>query len=209
LSGGERSRLALVRLLFELYNLLLLDEPTNHLDMRSKEILKRALLKYDGTLIIVSHDRDFLDGLVSKVYEFRNHIIRQHIGGIYDWLEKKDAGREQERFRQQAEEAVPHIREEDSSSNGKIRHLERKEYFRRLKKLEKEVAGHEERISLLESELNNMDAMMSNPDPPPGEDFYDRYRQLRESVSKEMSRWEEAHHNLEQYIEDNRKFTEG
>ena len=89
LSGGERSRLALVRLLLEPCNLLVLDEPTNHLDMRSKDILKQALLKYDGTLIVVSHDRDFLDGLVSKVYEFRHNRIREHLGGIYDFLRKK------------------------------------------------------------------------------------------------------------------------
>ncbi|MCK7531751.1 MAG: ATP-binding cassette domain-containing protein [Marinilabiliales bacterium] len=89
LSGGERSRLALVRLLLEPLNLLVLDEPTNHLDMRSKDILKQALIKYDGTLIVVSHDRDFLDGLVTKVYEFRHNRIKENIGGIYDFLRKK------------------------------------------------------------------------------------------------------------------------
>ena len=89
LSGGERSRLSLVRLLMEPYNLLVLDEPTNHLDMRSKDILKQALMKYDGTLIVVSHDRDFLDGIIEKVYEFRNKTIKEHIGGIYDFLRKK------------------------------------------------------------------------------------------------------------------------
>ncbi len=87
LSGGERSRLAMARLLFEPCNLLVLDEPTNHLDMRSKDILKKALLNYDGTLIAVSHDREFLDGLVTKVFEFRNHKIREHLGGIYEFLE--------------------------------------------------------------------------------------------------------------------------
>ncbi len=89
LSGGEKSRLALVRLLLEPFNLLVLDEPTNHLDMRSKDILKQALIKYDGTLIVVSHDRDFLDGLVTKVFEFRHNRIKEHIGGIYDFLRKK------------------------------------------------------------------------------------------------------------------------
>ena len=89
LSGGEKSRLALAKLLLEPYNLLVLDEPTNHLDMRSKDILKNALLKYDGTLILVSHDRQFLDGLINVVYEFRDQKIRQHIGGIYDFLKRR------------------------------------------------------------------------------------------------------------------------
>jgi len=201
LSGGERSRLALVKLLLEPYNLLLLDEPTNHLDMRSKEILKRALLKYDGTLIIVSHDRDFLDGLVTKVYEFRNHRIKQHIGGIYEWLRKKDAEGVLNIKRADFTAATTENSSEEAESHGKIRHHERKENFRKLKRLEKEVAGLEDKISRLETELKEMDRVLDNPDTPPGDDFYDKYMQLRESISEEMIRWEEAHNELERFIE--------
>ena len=119
LSGGERSRLAIVQLLLEPYNLLLLDEPTNHLDIRSKEILKKALIKFDGTLIVVSHDRDFLDGLVNKVFEFRNKKIRTHLGGIAEFLrsrkieslrelEKKDtSGRQRPRTERGCRAALP------------------------------------------------------------------------------------------------------
>ncbi|MFO7575056.1 MAG: ABC-F family ATP-binding cassette domain-containing protein [Bacteroidales bacterium] len=209
LSGGERSRLALVKLLLEPYNLLLLDEPTNHLDMRSKEILKRALLKYDGTMIIVSHDRDFLDGLVTKVYEFRNHKIKQHIGGIYDWLRKKDAEGGFNTIRPEAKAAKALNSNEDAESEGKIRHLERKEYFRKLKRLEKEVAGLEDNISHLESELKEMDGVLNKPDPTPGEDFYDKYRHIRELISAGMTKWEKAHHELERFIEENSKYADG
>jgi ATP-binding cassette subfamily F protein 3 len=209
LSGGERSRLALVKLLLEPYNLLLLDEPTNHLDMRSKEILKRALLKYDGTLIIVSHDRDFLDGLVTKVYEFRNNRIKQHIGGIYDWLKKKEAEDMVGILRPGAKAAAPLYTAEEPESQGKMRHLERKEYFRKLKKLEKEVAGLEDNISHLESQLKEMDRVLNDANSPPGEDFYDRYRQIRDLISAGMMRWEKAHQELEQFIEGNSKFADG
>ena len=167
LSGGERSRLALVKLLLEPYNLLLLDEPTNHLDMRSKEILKQALLKYDGTLIIVSHDRDFLDELVTSVYEFRGRKIKQHIGGIYDYLRKKDTENASEAIiikretQLLAEEAQP-----TSASQGKTRHLERKELARNQKRLEKRIAESEERINTIESELKKMDEVLRNPVPP-------------------------------------------
>ena len=204
LSGGERSRLALVKLLLEPYNLLLLDEPTNHLDMRSKEILKQALLKYDGTLIIVSHDRDFLDGLVTIVYEFRGRKIKQHIGGIYDYLRKKDTENASEAIiikresQLLAEEAQPL-----SSSQGKTKHLERKELARNQKRLEKRIAESEERINTIESELKKMDEVLRNPVPPPGDDFFHRYRELKEKLAREMTSWEEVHNELESFMSDN------
>jgi len=121
LSGGERSRLAMVKLLLEPYNLLLLDEPTNHLDIRSKDILKQALAKYDGTLILVSHDRDFLDGLVEKVYEFRDRNIREHIGGIYDFLKKKNIDTLQELNRRKVSPPAPKASPREGSRKRKIR----------------------------------------------------------------------------------------
>lgn len=198
LSGGERSRLALIKLLLRPYNLILLDEPTNHLDMRSKQILKQALLKYDGTLVVISHDRDFLDGLVSKIYEFRNHRIWQHIGGIYDYLEKKDRQLTvktktvtvKSGLQGTVAEAVP---------AGKIRQLEKKEYSRNLKKLEKAVTMHEEKISALEKELETMNQMLQNPVLSPGEEFFTIYRETNEQISREMDAWEKAHRDLENF----------
>lgn len=208
LSGGERSRLALVKLLLEPYNLLLLDEPTNHLDMRSKEILKRALLKFDGTLVIISHDRDFLDGLVTKVYEFRNHRIRQHIGGIYDWLRKRDKEEATGKISpvSVAQSQVSSLKEPES--NARNRHHERKEFLRQLKRLEKEVAMHEEKISKLESELKEMDRLLDNPDPAHGEEFYDKYRQISEAISAGLAAWERAHDDLGRFMEENRKYSD-
>ncbi|MDX9929578.1 MAG: ABC-F family ATP-binding cassette domain-containing protein [Bacteroidales bacterium] len=203
LSGGERSRLALIKLLLEPFNLLLLDEPTNHLDLRSKEILKKALLNFDGTLIIVSHDRDFLDGLVTKVYEFRNRKILQHIGGIYDFLEKKDREKlnmtteSSKRISQSSGDSTP------QAPAGKMIRKERKEYSRSLRKLEKAVTMCEERISALELETGRMDEVLRNPVPPPGEEFFARYRELRETLAKEMETWEKSHNDLETLLNDN------
>src|SRR5665811_758551 len=134
LSGGERARLALVKLLLEPTNLLVLDEPTNHLDMRSKDILKQALIRYDGTLIVVSHDRDFLDGIVGKVYEFKHNKIKENIGGIYDFLRKKKIEnlKEIERKDKIKNESV----QENVSSN-KQKYLNKKEYERNLRKMRK------------------------------------------------------------------------
>ncbi|MBM3420455.1 MAG: ABC-F family ATP-binding cassette domain-containing protein [Bacteroidetes bacterium] len=202
LSGGERSRLALVKLLLEPYNLLLLDEPTNHLDMRSKEILKRALLKYDGTLVVVSHDRDFLDGLVTKVYEFRDRKIRQHIGGIYDFLEKRD--RENSRSPGKLQVMTPAESQTDlMQTAGRIRHEGRKENARIVRRLEKKVTECEERISIIESELKDMDEVLRNPVPPPDTAFFERYGGLKEALAREMSLWEQAHSELEIFTETN------
>jgi ATP-binding cassette subfamily F protein 3 len=203
LSGGERSRVALVKLLLEPYNLLLLDEPTNHLDIRSKEILKQALLKYDGTLIIVSHDRDFLDGLVTKVYEFRNRRIKQHIGGIYDYLRKKDKENKESGVPTAAPARAGIAKSETGVPRGKVKHSERKDYARSLRKLEKSVAELEERITDIESEINKMDQYLENPVPIPGKDFFDRYTALKEQLKNEMTAWEEAHADLEKHITEN------
>ncbi len=163
LSGGERSRLALVKLLLEPCNLLVLDEPTNHLDMRSKDILKQALIKYDGTLIVVSHDRDFLDGLVTKVYEFKHNRIKENIGGIYDFLRKKKIVnlRDIEKKDKMSRE----LRKDDNASN-KQKYLEKKEHERSLRKLRKRLEDSEKLIEEMEKELSAMDTeLMTIADP--------------------------------------------
>lgn len=133
LSGGERSRLAMIRLLLEPVNLLILDEPTNHLDMRSKDVLKDALREFDGTVIVVSHDREFLDGLVDKVYEFGNQRVIEHLGGIYEFLERKkmDSLRELERTVQSASSSGE---TEDQSTQNKLSYEARKEQSKAIKK---------------------------------------------------------------------------
>lgn len=211
LSGGERSRLALVKLLLEPFNLLLLDEPTNHLDMRSKEILKKALLKYDGTLIIVSHDRDFLDGLVKKVYEFRHHKIKQHIGGIYDFLRKKEAENlllQQQSQTGQQKKRVQVVAQDEGSgaqpATAKQKYKERKEQSRNLRKLEKKVEDSELKIHNLETLIAEMDTLMQNPLTPPDNDFYSKYNQLKNTLAEEMVIWEKAHNDLGAYLSEDK-----
>jgi len=154
LSGGERSRLALVKLLLEPCNLLVLDEPTNHLDMRSKDILKQALIKFDGTLIVVSHDRDFLDGIVGKVYEFRNNRIKENIGGIYDFLRKKKI--ENLKDIEKKDKVKVEAAQVNTSSN-KQKYLEKKEYDRNMRKLRKRLEETEKEIEKLEAEIIAVD----------------------------------------------------
>lgn len=204
LSGGERSRLALVKLLLEPYNLLLLDEPTNHLDMRSKEILKRALLKYDGTLIIVSHDRDFLDGLITKVYEFRDRKIKQHIGGIYEFLKKKEIADNLVIKQTTASGKNQSGHSSRQGATGKQKYRERKDYSRSLKKLEKRVEESEARIESLEATIAEMDTILQNPVAPPDNDFFTKYREMKESLATEMTIWEEAHNELGTFISEDK-----
>ena len=195
LSGGERSRLALAKLLLQPYSLIVLDEPTNHLDMRSKEILKQALLQYDGTLILVSHDRDFLDGLVSKVYEIRNHGVKEHLGGIYDFLQKKkiESLREIERKEKQANEK----RDEKASENKAI-YLERKEFEKKLRKMRNQISKTEERISQIEKEIAKCDRTLANPDGfTIDQVFYKRYNAFKKELDTEMDNWEKLHAELE------------
>ncbi len=199
LSGGERSRLALVKLLLDPCNLLMLDEPTNHLDMRSKDILKQALIKYDGTLIVVSHDRDFLDGLVTKVYEFRHNRIKENIGGIYDFLRKKKI--ENLRDIEIKEKPWKEIKSEDPSS-GKQRYLEKKEYERSLRKLRKKLEESEKEIEKMEAELMEMDKALMNPDHThaDGERVYGKYEDLKHRLNDEMNRWTAYSREVEEFI---------
>jgi ATP-binding cassette subfamily F protein 3 len=198
LSGGERSRLALVKLLLEPYNLLLLDEPTNHLDMRSKDILKQALIKYDGTLIVVSHDRDFLDGLVKKVYEFRNNRLKENIGGIYDFLRKKKI----ESLRDLEIKSRPAIVTEsgDNFSDNKRKYLEKKEYDRNLRRLTRRVNDIEEEIEKAEQEISDMDITLAKHDNSTGDDFYTRYNEIKNDLNRKIAHWSEYTHELEEFI---------
>ncbi len=197
LSGGERSRLALVRLLLEPFNLLVLDEPTNHLDMRSKDILKQALARYDGTLIVVSHDRDFLDGLVTKVFEFRYTRIKENIGGIYDFLRKKKLAnlRDIEKRDATAREAM-----KEETAN-KQKYLERKENERNLRKLRRKMENAENGIKALEDELKRIEVeLMVNTNPAETEELYKRYEELKVKLNKEMDTWAACSHEYEEFL---------
>ena len=201
LSGGERSRLALVKLLLEPSNLLVLDEPTNHLDMRSKDILKQALIKYDGTLIVVSHDRDFLDGLVTKVYEFRHNRIKENIGGIYDFLRKKKI--ENLRDIERKDKASGETKREDNTTN-KQRYLDKKEYDRNLRKLRRRLEDAELKIESMEAELRDMDRQLADPsNPGDSGEVYRKYEELKHNLNEEMNRWTQYSHEIELFLRNN------
>jgi len=197
LSGGERSRLAMVKLLLEPFNLLLLDEPTNHLDIRSKDILKQALMKYDGTLIIVSHDRDFLDGLVEKVYEFRDRQIKEHIGGIYDFLQKKKLVSLQELSRKEKQSAQDTVQEIKASKED---YLEKKEWDRQLRKAASQVAEIEEHIARLEREMETTGHLLAVPEHLEVDEIEKmsaHYQQLQADLDEAMTSWEQLTAALE------------
>jgi ATP-binding cassette, subfamily F, member 3 len=196
LSGGEKSRLAMIRLMLKPVNLLILDEPTNHLDMRSKEILKEALFQFNGTVIVVSHDRDFLDGLVDCVYEFRNKNIKQHLGGIYDFLIKKrmDSLRELD-TRNKIEAStilgIGKISESDSSfENQKV-------INKNIAKFEKLVKATEDRIEILESEIEEVNNKLTNPDLNSYPEIFGEYERLKQEMAGLMEKWEKEHDELE------------
>jgi ATP-binding cassette subfamily F protein 3 len=199
LSGGERSRLAMARLLLEPCNLLVLDEPTNHLDMRSKDILKKALMSYDGTLIAVSHDREFLDGLVTKVYEFNRKKIREHLGGIYEFLEKKKIASLGELERKQVAKPPAYLHEESSSKQA---FLDKKEADREVRKIENQINKVETAIATTEQEIRSFESKITDPSADPGSiqtpDFYNAYQQLKSGLADQMNRWEQLHQELEQ-----------
>lgn len=203
LSGGENSRLSLAKLLLEPYNLLVLDEPTNHLDMRSKDILKQALLKFDGSLIIVSHDRYFLDGLVDKVYEFKNHKIRQHIGGIYDFLRKKKIENLKEL---EQKEKVQASQTKEKVSKNKILYLERKEIERQRRSLQNKVEKAEKEIERLEKEIETLHNLLSNPEKIDAEEanaVFEKFSKLNSELEHQMDLWEKAGNELHEFEENN------
>jgi ATP-binding cassette, subfamily F, member 3 len=200
LSGGEKSRLALARLLLKPVSLLVLDEPTNHLDMVSKDILKNALLKFDGTLIVVSHDRDFLQGLTTKVFEFRNHSIKPHIGDVYDYLETRKL---QSLKQLEIKKSNPGIRiETEPTSDNKVTYERRKQQEREIRKVAQAVSRSEEAISHLEDDIKRYDHMLANPEAHKQRiasgDLYREYEQIKHSLEQEMGNWEKLHEQLDQ-----------
>ena len=196
LSGGERSRLAMIRLLLEPVNLLILDEPTNHLDMRSKDVLKNALKEFDGTVIVVSHDRDFLDGLVEKVYEFGNKRVTEHLGGIYDFLEKKKLQSLQELERGTKEPKNP-INEETPTQN-KLSYEARKEQNKLIKKLERTIAESEKKIEQIENAIKEIEQKLATPEGASDTSLYTQYANLKKELSEVMDQWTEQILELEE-----------
>ncbi|MBN1388047.1 MAG: ATP-binding cassette domain-containing protein [Bacteroidales bacterium] len=197
LSGGERSRLALIKLLLEPYNLLVLDEPTNHLDMRSKDILKQALQKYDGTLIVVSHDRYFLNDLTDKIYEFRDKKIREFNGGIYDFMEKINA-ENLKAFGKR--DNIPGMTGAEKSSANKLIYHKKKEDEKYLRKKERSLVAVEEKIERLEKRKAEMDEKLNSHDDAiskPG--FFEEYEQITHSLHQEMTNWEKISIEIDRF----------
>ncbi|MBR5603765.1 MAG: ATP-binding cassette domain-containing protein [Bacteroidales bacterium] len=196
LSGGEKARLSLAKMLLFPTNLLILDEPTNHLDMLSKDILKSALLQFDGTLIIVSHDRDFLQGLTNKVYEFRKPNIKEYIGDIYDFLEEKKMKELDDLNKKMKSQPV-----ENKVSQSKLDYEAKKQNDREIKRIEREIKKIEEQIESLEMEIAEMDAVMSSPTDHPhisiDNAWYSSYGEKKDKLQDLMNQWEEKQMELE------------
>lgn len=205
LSGGERSRLAMIRLLLEPVNLLILDEPTNHLDMRSKDVLKEAIKSFDGTAIIVSHDREFLDGLVSKVYEFGGGKVTEHLGGIYDFLEKHNLESLDSLGRQpqngisdsgtKSSRTVPADQAEKSSP--KISYAEHKEQQKKIRKAEKAVKDSEQRIEKMENRLKELDELLCLPENASNMEYVTEYTETKKALDEEVERWEQLSEDMD------------
>lgn len=206
LSGGERARLEMAKLLFEPYSLLVLDEPTNHLDIRSKEILKKALLAYDGTLILVSHDRDFLHGLAETIYEFRDQKIKQYKGDISYFLEKLKIQNMKEFEMQkssttsssaQQPKAVKTTSETSTPTSGKDDYLQRKEREKNLRKLKTQVEKSEERIAMLEKRQQEITKKLELPENQTDMELFRQYDEIKLELENEMNFWEKATQNYE------------
>ncbi len=197
LSGGERTRLAMVLLLLEPVNFLILDEPTNHLDMRSKEILKKALVDFEGTVLLVSHDREFLDGLVNRVLEFGNKKVKEHLGGIYDFLRKKrlENLKELEMITRSANETS--VR--PAANQGRVTFEERKEINKQLKRTANDIETAENEISRLENKLNELNAILQNPMQETVVDsVYKEYELVQGNLKSQMDLWEMLHEKMEE-----------
>ena len=190
LSGGERSRLAMIRLLLTPNNLLILDEPTNHLDMASKDVLKEAIQAFDGTVIVVSHDREFLDGLVSKVYEFADGKVREHLGGIYDFLQKKNLDSLADIGRMKGAPVVQAT--QDKASAGKDDYEARKEQERRKRKAQKKIEECEKEVERITKEIKDIEEWLATPGGAQNPAMFEAYGKLKEDLVKAEERWEEA-----------------
>ncbi len=208
LSGGERTRLAMIKLLLEPVNLLILDEPTNHLDMRSKDVLKEAIRQFDGTVIIVSHDRDFLDGLVSRVYAFADGQVREHLGGIYDYLKASlpippSKGRRDANPMEYSEEKSKFSSLRGERREGLGSWAEQKAQARQRKKLEKAVSDAEQAVSELEQAIAILEAKMATPEGGSDMSLYEKHGRLKQQLSKAEEEWTEAMEALDSITPNN------
>ena len=204
LSGGERSRLAMIRLLLEPVNLLILDEPTNHLDKPSKDVLKEAIKAFDGTAIVVSHDREFLDGLVTKVYEFGGGKVTEHLGGIYDYLRAHNATSIDEHLGTLAQQtSQPNNTDktapaaDDAASSSKASYAERKELQKKIRKAERAVSESEDKISKMETRLKELDTLLCDPDHASDMTLINEYTETKNALDKEEEKWAELSEELE------------
>ena len=210
LSGGERSRLAMIRLLLEPVNLLILDEPTNHLDMASKDVLKEAIKAFDGTAIIVSHDREFLDGLVTKVYEFGGGRVREHLGGIYDFLQTKQISELNElgkatnnsqggnKIFPGREPNIPKVGISDEVPAKSVSYAERKDQQKKLRKAERAVEDSERKINDMERRLKELDELLMDPANASDMELVTEYTSIKKALDEEVERWEKLSEELEQ-----------
>ena len=208
LSGGERSRLAMIRLLLEPVNLLILDEPTNHLDMQSKDVLKEAIKAFDGTAIIVSHDREFLDGLAEKVYEFGGGKVREYLGGIYDWIRSHERnevqtlaqprkGGEQPAEPRKADSPKADMKAEEPSQTEVMTYAQRKERQKMVSRIQKKINETEKRIETLETRLGELDTMLCDPKNAADMALVNEYTDIQQRLDKEMADWEKLSEQLE------------
>ena len=212
LSGGERSRLAMIKLLLEPVNLLILDEPTNHLDMRSKDVLKEAIKAFDGTAIVVSHDREFLDGLVDKVYEFGGGKVREHLGGIYDWLRSlsASAGKAEEEASQTSIDAMLHnskkaqqeqpVTQEQKKPEAQqtVSYAERKEIQKKINRLQKAVKESEGKIEKLETRIHELDVILYDPANASNMELVNEYTDTKAKLDDEELKWTSLSEELEE-----------
>lgn len=207
LSGGERTRLAMIKLLLSPVNLLILDEPTNHLDMRTKDVLKEAIREFDGTVIMVSHDRDFLDGLATKVYEFGGGLVREHLGGIYDFLQRKKIESLNELQKGPSLSVSPTITkgseptvvsDQPQPSENKLSYEAQKEQNRKIKKLERQVADCEEIINQTESAIAILEMKMATPEGSADRALYEQHQRLKQQLDRKVEEWEQAAMELEE-----------
>jgi ATP-binding cassette subfamily F protein 3 len=199
LSGGERSRLAMIKLLLEPVNFLILDEPTNHLDLRTKDVLKEAILAFDGTVIVVSHDREFLDGLVSKVYEFGGGVVREYLGGIYDFLKKKDqTSLDNISLVQQKTNARADAMKLETASEGKVSYEQQKERAKLAKKAEKRVKDAELTVEKIENEIGAIEQQLATPEGATSVNLFEQHAALKKQLDKAVEEWELA---MEAYSE--------
>ncbi|MDR2651567.1 MAG: ABC-F family ATP-binding cassette domain-containing protein [Prevotellaceae bacterium] len=197
LSGGERSRLAMAKLLIEPYNFIVLDEPTNHMDMRSKDILKDALMKYDGTLLVVSHDREFLDGLVDKIYEFRDRKVKEYLGGVYYFLQRRKV----ENLNEIEKKDNIVINQKNKESSGKDEYLKKKESEKILRKVQTSIEKIEKQIEETEEKIADWDKKLANPEihnlNVNDKNIFEQYNALKSELAKQIHEWEKLNYELE------------